>query len=143
MWYDLGSSEEGEIAISCQLAEPLAPTPTLWMWIRSVSLPVKEQNTLGTANASSATKRDATCTSTGDISGKEEEEDTRLSWRKTTETTREVQADLQVANFMRQHNISTEHTIELMGNYYSHNNAAVTWEETTKQEFVKLINLDF
>ena len=66
-----------------------------------------------------------------------------LSWRKTTETTREVNANPQVANFMRQHNISMEHAIELMGNYYSHNNAVVTWEKTAKEESVKLINLDF
>ena len=66
-----------------------------------------------------------------------------LSWRKTTETTREVQADPQVANFMRQHNISAEHAIELMGNYYSHDNAAVTWEKTAEEESVKLINLYF
>ena len=66
-----------------------------------------------------------------------------LSWRKTMETTREVPADPQVANFMRQHNISTGHAIELMGNYYSHDNATVTWEKTAKEESVELINLDF
>ena len=66
-----------------------------------------------------------------------------LSWRKTTETTREVQADPQVANFMRQHNISAGHAIELMGNYYSHDNATVTWEKMAEEELVKLINLDF
>ena len=65
------------------------------------------------------------------------------SWRKTRETTREVKPDLQVAEFMRQHNISADHAIQLMGNYYSHNNAAVTWEQTAKEESVKLINLDF
>ena len=59
------------------------------------------------------------------------------------ETTREVQTDLQVADFMKQHNISAEHAIELMGNYYSHNNAAITWEKTAKEELVELINLDF
>ena len=67
----------------------------------------------------------------------------RLSWRKTTETTREVNADPQVANFIKQHNISVEHVIELMGNYYSHNNAAVTWEKTAEEESIELINLDF
>ena len=66
-----------------------------------------------------------------------------LSWRKTMETTREVKPDPQVAEFMKQHNISVDHAIELMGNYYSHNNAAVTWEQTAKEESVELINLDF
>ena len=59
------------------------------------------------------------------------------------ETTREVKPNPQVADFMRQHNISVDHTIELMGNYYSHNNTAVTWEQTAKEELVELINLDF
>ena len=36
-----------------------------------------------------------------------------------------------------------EHAIELMGNYYSHNNAVVTWQETVEEELAKLINLDF
>ena len=44
---------------------------------------------------------------------------------------------------MRQHSISAEHTIKVMGNYYSHNNAVVTWEQTAKEESVELINLDF
>ena len=57
--------------------------------------------------------------------------------------TREVKADLRVADFMKQHKISVEHAIELMGNYYSHNNAAITWEKTAKEESVELINLDF
>ena len=82
------------------------------------------------------------------ISGEERErtdppQGDRLSWRKTTETTREVKPDPQVAEFMKQHNISVNHAIELMGNYYSHNNAAVTWEQTAEEELVKLINLDF
>ena len=59
------------------------------------------------------------------------------------ETTREVKPNPQVADFMKQHNISVDHAIELMGNYYSHNNAVVTWEQTTKEESVELINLDF
>ena len=65
------------------------------------------------------------------------------SWRKTVETTREVKTDPEVANFMKLHNISASHTIELMGNYYSHNNAAVAWEPTTEEESVELVNLDF
>ena len=75
--------------------------------------------------------------------GKGKPQGDHLSWRKTTETTREVKPDLQVADFMRQHNISADHAIELMGNYYSHNNATVTWEQTAKEESVKLISLDF
>ena len=67
----------------------------------------------------------------------------RLSWRTTTETTREVKPDPQVAEFMRQHNISVDHAIELMGNYYSHDNTAVTWEQMAEEELVELINLDF
>ena len=59
------------------------------------------------------------------------------------ETTREVRTYPQVANFMKQHEISAEHAIELMGNYYSHNNPATTWEKTAKEESVILINLDF
>ena len=65
------------------------------------------------------------------------------SWRKTTETTREVKADLEVANFMKLHNISAGHTLELMGNYYSHNNTTTTWELTAEEESVELVNLDF
>ena len=60
------------------------------------------------------------------------------------ETTREVKADPQVADFMKQHNISARHAIKLMGNYYSHNtNAAITWEQTAEEESVETINLDF
>ena len=45
---------------------------------------------------------------------------------------------------MKQHNISAGHTIELMGNYYSHNNAAITWKQTAEEEeSVEMINLDF
>ena len=58
--------------------------------------------------------------------------------------TREVnKADPQVSDFMNQHEISVEHVIELMGNYYSHNNPLITWEKTAKEELVDLINLDF
>ena len=59
------------------------------------------------------------------------------------ETTKEIKTDPEVANFMKLHNISAEHAVELMGNYYSHNNAAITWEPTAKEESVELINLDF
>ena len=44
---------------------------------------------------------------------------------------------------MKQHNISANHAIKLMGSYYSHSSAAITWEPTTEEELVKLINLDF
>ena len=44
---------------------------------------------------------------------------------------------------MKQHNISAGHTIELMGNYYSHNNATITWEPMAEEESVEVINLDF
>ena len=59
------------------------------------------------------------------------------------ETTREVKVDPWIADFMKQHEISVEHAIKLMGNYYSHNNPATTWEKTAEEESVKLINLDF
>ena len=59
------------------------------------------------------------------------------------ETTKEVKTDPEVANFMKLHNISVEHTIELMGNYYSHNNATTTWEPMAEEESVELVNLDF
>ena len=44
---------------------------------------------------------------------------------------------------MKLHNISASHAIELMGNYYSHNNTMITWEPTAEEESVELINLDF
>ena len=56
---------------------------------------------------------------------------------------REVKSDPEVANFMKLHNISASHAIELMGNYYSHNNATITWEQMAKEELVETINLDF
>ena len=64
------------------------------------------------------------------------------SWKKTTEITKEVKADPEVANFIKLHNISASHTVELMGNYYSHNNAT-TWEPMAEEESVELVNLDF
>ena len=59
------------------------------------------------------------------------------------ETTREVKTDPEVANFMKLHNISAGHAIELMGNYYSLNNDTVAWKPTTEEESVELVNLDF
>ena len=59
------------------------------------------------------------------------------------ETTKEVKTNLEVANFMKLHNISASHAIELMGNYCSHDCAATTWEPTAEEELVELVNLDF
>ena len=59
------------------------------------------------------------------------------------ETTREVKTDPEVANFMKLHNISAGHAIELMGNYDSHNSATTTWEPTAEEESIELVNLDF
>ena len=64
-------------------------------------------------------------------------------WKKNTEVTREVRTNPWVTDFMEQHEISVEHTIKLMGNYYSHNNPTITWEKTAEEESVELINLDF
>ena len=36
-----------------------------------------------------------------------------------------------------------ENAIELMENYYSHNNPISTWKEAAKEELVELINLVF
>ena len=51
--------------------------------------------------------------------------------------------DLWVTNFMKEHKISAEHAIELMGNYYSHNQPAMTWERTAEEESVNRITQDF
>ena len=57
--------------------------------------------------------------------------------------TREVDDDPQVSNFMKQHKISVEHAIELMGNYYSHNTPTTTWERGAKEESVSEITQGF
>ena len=59
------------------------------------------------------------------------------------EITREVKVDPWVRDFMKQHDISAEHAIELMGNYYSHNNPAITWEKMAEEESVELVKLEF
>ena len=64
------------------------------------------------------------------------------SWRKPMESTREVRTNLLVADYMKQHGISLENTVELLRNYYSHNNTAITWEKPA-EELVDLVNLDF
>ena len=61
------------------------------------------------------------------------------SWRKTNETRKVNEVDLRVSNFMKQHKISAEHAIELMGNYYSHDQPVTTWERTAKEELVNVI----
>ena len=65
------------------------------------------------------------------------------SWRRTTETREVNKIDPWVDDFMKQHKISVEHAIELMGNYYSYNNPATTWEKLAEEESVNLINLGF
>ena len=60
-------------------------------------------------------------------------------WKKAS-TTRELEeVDLCVHEVMEQHGISAEHAIELMGNYYSHNEPATTWEKTAEEELVNEI----
>ena len=65
------------------------------------------------------------------------------SWRKTTETREFDEVDLWIASFMKQHEISVEHALELMGNYYSHDEAATTWDRKTKEELVNEITQGF
>ena len=106
---------------------------------------MKRLSTSEIASALSATRRDATHPNTEDTPerGRGRPPGDHPSWRKSTETTREVKTDPQVADFMKQHNILAGHAIELMGNYYCHNNAAITWEQTAEEESVETINLDF
>ena len=44
---------------------------------------------------------------------------------------------------MKQHKISAEHAIELMGNYYSHDQPVMTWERTVEEELVNVITQGF
>ena len=44
---------------------------------------------------------------------------------------------------MKQHEISAEHAKEQMGNYYSHNEPATTWEGTAEEESVNEITQGF
>ena len=64
-------------------------------------------------------------------------------WRRTTEIREVDKVDPQVNNFMKQHEISVEHAIELMGNYYSYNSPAMTWEKMAKEESVNEITQGF
>ena len=50
--------------------------------------------------------------------GKPLEQEARPSWRRTAET-RELEEDLRISSFMKQHGISVEHALDLLGNYYS------------------------
>ena len=59
------------------------------------------------------------------------------------ETRKLNETDLWVTDFMQQHEISAEHAIELMGNYYSHNQPATTWERTAEEESVNRITQGF
>ena len=63
------------------------------------------------------------------------------SWRATE--TREVEGDPWINNFIKQHGISAEKTLDLLGNYYSYKEPATTWENTVKEESVNQISLDF
>ena len=44
---------------------------------------------------------------------------------------------------MRKKNCNTEHAIELMGNYYSHDQPVTTWERTAEEELVNVITQGF
>ena len=41
---------------------------------------------------------------------------------------------------MKQHSISVEQTLDLLGNYYSHMKPAATWEGTAKEESVNQVS---
>ena len=73
--------------------------------------------------------------------GKPLQQETQSSWRTTK--TKEVEGDLQINNFMKQHGISMEQALNLMGNYYSHSNPATTWEGVAKEESVHEITQGF
>ena len=73
--------------------------------------------------------------------GKSPQQGAQPPWRTTK--TREVEGDLQINNFMKQHGISTEQALNLMGNYYSHTEPVTTWEGTTKEDSVNEITQGF
>ena len=73
--------------------------------------------------------------------GKTPQQGAWSSW-KTTET-REVEGDLQINNFMKQHGISVEQTLDLLGNYYSHGKTVTNWEGMTEEESVNEITQGF
>ena len=75
--------------------------------------------------------------------GKPPQQGEHPSWRRNTKTREVDEVDPQISNFMKQHEISAEHALELMGNYYSHNMPATTWKGTTKEESVNEITQGF
>ena len=75
--------------------------------------------------------------------GKPLQQGERSSWQRNTETREVNEVDPWVTNFMKEHKISAEHAIELMGNYYSHNQPAMTWERMAEEESVNRITQDF
>ena len=64
------------------------------------------------------------------------------SWRRTTET-QEVKMNPRVSDIMKQLEISAEYAIKLMGDYYSHNQPATTWEKMAKEESINNITQGF
>ena len=44
---------------------------------------------------------------------------------------------------MKQHGISADQALNLLGNYYSHSQPATSWEGTAKEESVNKITQDF
>ena len=73
--------------------------------------------------------------------GKSPQQGAQPSWRATE--TWEIEGDLQINNFMRQHGISAEQTLDLLGNYDSHNKPMTTWEGMTEEEEVNVITQSF
>ena len=57
--------------------------------------------------------------------------------------TREVEGDPWINNFIKQHGISVEQALDILGNYYSHNEPTTTWEKIAKEELVNKINQGF
>ena len=57
--------------------------------------------------------------------------------------TRELEeVDPQINNFMKQHKISAEHAIELLGNYYD-DKPTMTWDGKAEEESVNEITQGF
>ena len=73
--------------------------------------------------------------------GKSLQQGAHPSWRATE--TREVEGGPQINNFMKQHGISAEQTLDPLGSYYSHNKPMTTWERMAEEESVNEITQDF
>ena len=71
--------------------------------------------------------------------GKPAQQGARPSWRRTTETRELEEEEPQINSFMKQHGISVEHALDLLGNYYSHDKPATTWDGKAKEESVNEI----